>query len=69
MMGPVSGRSRWIFRLTSYPDPGIARNEHHDLRDAICSGDADLAAALAYAHIAGGREPTLKTLRAILSPG
>jgi DNA-binding GntR family transcriptional regulator len=69
MMRPVSGRARWIFRLTSYPDPGIACREHHELRDAICAGNADLAAALAYAHIEGGREPTLETLKAILPPG
>jgi DNA-binding GntR family transcriptional regulator len=66
MMRPVSGRARWISRLTSYPDPAVARGEHYALRDAICAGNADLAAALQYAHIESGREPTLAALRAIL---
>jgi DNA-binding GntR family transcriptional regulator len=69
LMRPVSGRARWISRLSAYPDPRIACREHRDLRDAICSGNADLAAALAYAHIEGGREPTLEVLKGILPPG
>jgi DNA-binding GntR family transcriptional regulator len=68
LMRPVSGRARWISRLSAYPDPRVACREHHDLRDAICSGNADLAVALAYAHIEGGREPTLEVLKGILLP-
>jgi len=66
MMRPVTGRARWVSRLTSYPDPGVAQAEHHALRDAILAGNADLAAALQYAHIEAGREPTLSALRGIL---
>ncbi len=66
IMRPVTGRARWVSRLTSYPDPGVAQAEHHALRDAILAGNADLAAALEYAHIESGREPTLSALRGIL---
>jgi len=66
MMRPVTGRARWVSRLTSYPDPGDAQAEHHALRDAILAGNAELAAALQYAHIESGREPTLSALRGIL---
>jgi DNA-binding GntR family transcriptional regulator len=68
MMRPVSGRARWIFRLTAYPDPTLACEEHHALCEAICAGNGELAAALAYAHIEGGRLPTLEALAAILPP-
>lgn len=66
IMRPVTGRARWVSRLTSYPDPGVAQAEHHALRDAILAGNADLAAALEYAHIESGREPTLSALRGII---
>ncbi|HLS77361.1 MAG TPA: GntR family transcriptional regulator [Nocardia sp.] len=74
MMRPVSGRDRWIFRMTAHRDPVVACKEHRELCEAIFAGQPDHAAALAYTHIERGRIPTLETLRQVLpddrrSPG
>lgn len=66
MMGPVHGRHRWIFRMTKGSDPQQACLVHHQLCEAIYDGNADLAAALAYAHIEAGRGPTVGSLRGSL---
>ena len=65
----VSGRDRWIFRMTSNRDVAVACREHHELCDAIYAGDPDLAAAIAYSHIQRGRQPTIETLRSVLPQG
>lgn len=66
MMRSVSGRDRWIFRMTSDWDPVITCQEHHELCEAIYSGDADFSAAISYSHIERGRAPSLKVLKAVL---
>jgi DNA-binding GntR family transcriptional regulator len=68
MMRSVSGRDRWIFRMTSDRDPVVACHEHHKLCDAIYAGKAEFAAAISYSHIEGGRRPTLETLKFVLPP-
>lgn len=68
-MRPVVGRDRWIFGMISAQRNAFQTcREHHQLCDAIYAGDAELAAALAYAHIEGGRRSTIDALRSIL-PG
>lgn len=62
MMQSISGRYRWIFRLTYMPEAGGSGHEHEEMFRAIRKGDADLAAALAWAHVEHGREPTLSML-------
>ncbi|MDE3206653.1 MAG: GntR family transcriptional regulator [Acidobacteriota bacterium] len=67
MMRPVVGRDRWIFGMISAQRNAFRTcQEHHQLCDAIFSGDVELAAALAYAHIEGGRRSTIDALRSIL---
>lgn len=67
MMRPVVGRDRWIFGMISAKRNAFQTcQEHHQLCDAIVAGDVELAAALAYAHIEGGRRSTIEALRSIL---
>jgi len=66
MTRSIAGRDRWVFRMTSNRDPAVACHEHHELCDAIYAGNEEFAAAISYAHIEGGRKPTVDTLRTIL---
>jgi len=67
LMRPVLGRDRWIFGLVSRRrDPAHTAAEHRQICDAIVAGKADIAAAIAYAHVEGGRRATVEELRAIL---
>jgi len=66
MMRSVSGRDRWIFRMTSDRSPVVACHEHHELCEAIYAGDPDFSAAIAYSHIERGREPSIESLRSVL---
>lgn len=68
MMKPIIGRVQWVFRLTSFRDPHVQHQEHEQILDAIRQGDDRLAGALAYVHIARGREPSFRALREILPP-
>lgn len=63
IMRPISGRTRWLFRLTSDRDPGDQQHEHHELFAAILDGDVEMAGAIAYAHIERGRRPSLLSLQ------
>lgn len=65
-MRPVLGRLRRLFALTSERDPQAQYREHITLCEAIHAGKPDLAAALAYAHIELGREPSLAELSGVL---
>ncbi|HVV13662.1 GntR family transcriptional regulator [Amycolatopsis sp.] len=58
--GAVTSRMVWLFYLTSGRDQELACQEHHELFDAICSGNERVAEAVAYAHIERGRIPTLQ---------
>lgn len=62
LMRAISGRIMWLFYLTSQRDARAACAEHHDLHDAIRSGNIRLAESIAYAHIERGRVPSLEAL-------
>jgi DNA-binding GntR family transcriptional regulator len=61
-MKPLLGRMQWLFTLTGHRDPNVQCAEHLSLCKAIYDGKADLAAALAFAHVELGREPSLQGL-------
>ncbi|MGQ4485170.1 GntR family transcriptional regulator [Streptomyces sp. 372A] len=65
---PSLGLVQWLFGLTGGRDPHVQCAEHRDICAAIHAGKPDLAAALAYAHIERGREPSLTALSGILPP-
>ena len=69
MMAPISARVRRLFRLTSDRDPGVLCSEHRELYEAICAGDAELAASLAFVHVERGRRPSLDSLAGVLPAG
>ncbi|MFJ9895911.1 GntR family transcriptional regulator [Streptomyces sp. NPDC091280] len=69
MMAPINARVRWLFRLTSDRDPGVLCTEHRELYEAICAGDSELAAALAFVHVERGRRPSLESLAGVLPAG
>jgi len=66
MMRTVAVRDRWIFKIASDEEPPIACDEHSRLCDAIYAGNAELAAALAYAHIARIGQTTIAALEGVL---
>jgi DNA-binding GntR family transcriptional regulator len=68
MMHAISGRYRWIFRMTYTPEVAGSGHEHREIFEAIRSGDPDLAAALALVHVVHGRKPTLAMLAGKLPP-
>lgn len=59
---PMLGRMEWIFRRTSRTGEPDQLREHRALHDAIASGNGELAAAIAFAHIERGRVPALQAL-------
>lgn len=61
-MKPLLGRMQWLFTLTGHRDPQVQCAEHLSLCKAIYDGKTDLAAALAFAHVELGREPSLQGL-------
>ena len=65
-MTPAMGLMEWLFTMTSDRDPNIQCSEHEQICDSIRAGNADLAAALSYAHIELGRSPSLGSLAGIL---
>lgn len=66
MMQAISGRYRWIFRMTYTPEVAGSGHEHREIFEAIRDGDADLAAAVALTHVVHGRKPTLARLAGTL---
>ncbi|MBU2693503.1 GntR family transcriptional regulator [Pimelobacter sp. 30-1] len=66
LMRMVSGRVHWLFRLTTFRGDHGHRAEHDAMLEAIRNGEEEIAAALAYAHVARGRRPSIDALRAIL---
>ncbi len=60
---------RALFRLTGHRDPQVQCAEHLSLCRAIYDGKAELAAALAFAHVELGREPSLQGLAGRLPEG
>ncbi|MBT2550457.1 GntR family transcriptional regulator [Arthrobacter sp. ISL-65] len=61
-MKPLLGRMQWLFTLTGHRDPQVQCAEHLSLCKAIYDGKEDLAAALAFAHVELGREPSVQGL-------
>ncbi|WP_156758825.1 GntR family transcriptional regulator [Microbacterium karelineae] len=51
MSGLMSGRVRWLFRLTPERDTPSMWQEHSDIVDAIVAGERDLATMLMAAHV------------------
>jgi DNA-binding GntR family transcriptional regulator len=66
MMRSVAGRIHWLLRLTADSDPASGCDEHRELCDAICAGDADLAVALTQVHLERGRRQSIESLRNVL---
>ncbi|BBH70214.1 GntR family transcriptional regulator [Actinoplanes sp. OR16] len=69
LMQPLNGRMQWLFRMTADRDIRVQCAEHEGLYAAIRDGHAELAGALAYAHVASGRAPSLALLADVLPPG
>ncbi|MFP3461555.1 GntR family transcriptional regulator [Arthrobacter globiformis] len=68
-MKPLLGRMQWLFTLTGHRDPQVQCAEHLSLCQAIYDGKAELAAALAFAHVELGRAPSLQRLAGQLPEG
>ncbi|WP_404429955.1 GntR family transcriptional regulator [Microbacterium lacus] len=51
----ILGRVEWLFRMTSDRDMPAQCAEHEGLYRAISAGQPDVAASLAFAHVASGR--------------
>lgn len=66
MMAMISGRVRWLFRLTAERDPTSLCHEHQQLFAAIEKGDAESAAALASEHVRSGRRHSMEILSQVL---
>ncbi|MDQ4214307.1 GntR family transcriptional regulator [Microbacterium capsulatum] len=65
---PLLGRFRWLSALSGGADPDVELAEHSGLCEAIYAGNADLAGALAFAHIERGRLSSLPKLALVLPP-
>jgi DNA-binding GntR family transcriptional regulator len=58
----MSGRVRWIFRLTPQRDTTAMWVEHREIVDAIVAGQADVAELLTAAHVERGRFESMPLL-------
>jgi DNA-binding GntR family transcriptional regulator len=63
LMRPLEARVQWLFHLTRQRDLVQQCDEHQELFDAVAARDADLAADLAFHHIASGREHSIALAR------
>lgn len=59
---PVANRMRWLFGNVAHQDARVLCLEHRQLCQAICDGQAELASALAMAHIEHSRKPAVSQL-------
>lgn len=66
MMAMISGRVRWLFRLTAERNPAALCHEHQELFRAIERGDAAGAAEFAAEHARSGRQYSVEALRLVL---
>ncbi len=57
LLEPLTGRLRWLFRQTT--DHRRVQAEHEQLFAALAMGDAELAAAIALAHVRASRHMVL----------
>jgi DNA-binding GntR family transcriptional regulator len=58
----MSGRVRWMFRLTPQRDTTAMWIEHREIVDAIVAGQADVAELLTAAHVERGRIESMPLL-------
>jgi DNA-binding GntR family transcriptional regulator len=58
----MSGRVRWLFRLTPQRDTTAMWIEHREIVDAIVAGQADVAELLTAAHVERGRIESIPLL-------
>jgi DNA-binding FadR family transcriptional regulator len=66
MMRAISGRYRWIFRMSYVPEVAGPGHEQREIFEAIRAGDQDLAAASAVVYVMHGRKPALAMLAGTL---
>ncbi len=66
MSGLLTGRTRWLFRLTPERDTPSRWDEHDEIVEAIVAGHAELAFALAAAHVERGRTESMPRLAELL---
>jgi DNA-binding GntR family transcriptional regulator len=59
LMSPVNGRLRRLFHVAADRDQAVQHDEHSALVQAILGGHAELAAALAFAHVEHSRNECL----------
>jgi len=62
LMRAVTGRMTWLFYLTSARDQHQQSDEHHEMLEAIRSGNERLAESIAFTHVEKGRAPSLELL-------
>nr|WP_284235345.1 FCD domain-containing protein [Arenivirga flava] len=62
----MSGRVRWLFRLTPQRDTTGMWVEHREIVDAIVAGQPDVAELLTAAHVERGRIESMPLLAAQL---
>jgi DNA-binding GntR family transcriptional regulator len=62
----MSGRVRWLFRLTPQRDTTAMWVEHREIVDAIVAGQADVAELLTAAHVERGRFESMPLLAELL---
>ena len=62
----MSGRVRWLFRLTPQRDTTAMWVEHREIVDAIVAGQVDVAELLTAAHVERGRLESMPLLTGLL---
>jgi DNA-binding GntR family transcriptional regulator len=58
LLEPLAGRLKWLFRQTT--DYARVQAEHEQLYAALAAGDAELAGAVALAHVRASRHMVLR---------
>ena len=66
LMAPVSGHVRRLFHVAADRDQDVLHAEHVALVQAIAGGHAELAAALAFAHVEHSRNECLPIVERLL---
>lgn len=61
-MPAILARTRWLFAQTADRSADVQSHEHHQLYEAIRSGEARLAEAYMLAHVEAGRRPSLQSI-------
>lgn len=62
-MTPILARTRWLFAQTADRDPEGQCREHHEIYEAVCAGQIELAGMYAASHVESGRRPSLRSLQ------